>query len=297
MTETKPDNRREIYAKLMKSHKEGTKEETERLVDELTAANFEHNPNFPDDAADHIWNQLESTAKRRFRSRKLPNLPLCVLATMEELKDTGVWDGKPNSTYIAATTALESYEAAEKKRVEYLSIKAGYDKAMGDYLIKRHKLVFNISIKFLEPFSGSSKDPLKWYLTMQELIDMCKLANRVITIPAIRKYQSLGLIPKPIRIGRTARYSLMTVLRISIIDELKKQGVALKDMEKSIRKSLKATVQVYYEKFPADWSSFEQAIDSMTNLTGEAPEQLVTAWQEDMAANKQIDIADRTANG
>jgi len=215
-------------------------------------------------AIDKIW-----------EGRQQPNLPRCVLAAMNELKDIGVWDGDRNSSYILATRALENYNKMERERVGYLTAKKAYKDASMDYSHTLTNLATNLIYKKLHPLQTNSRDPLEWYFPGAKLIEICKSNGVEITFPTLRKYQRLGLIPPPIRLGRKAHYSALSILRVLAIDRAKKNGKSLSQIKEVIDDLLKIQLNLFYSIFPPSRDWWADACSTMTFLTEEGSEYLV----------------------
>lgn len=269
--------RRELRERLHKALKENNEEEGNRVLAEFE----ELDPGFLDKRFEGISLRMKEIGRRVWDAEQQPNLARCIIALMEELKDTGLWDEETNSTYELANKASQSYDKAEKKRVEYLATKAAYRRAYDCYILDETKLAFNLISKFLDPLGETTLDPLKWYLTASGVIKVCKAKGVQITVPTLRKYQQLGLIPKPIRLGRKARYSLLTVLRVLIIDRGKKDRLTLTGMKATIEASLKATLAAYDDKYPGDRTQTEHECVSMSNLT-------ISSFEKLYQSNKEI---------
>lgn len=192
---------------------------------------------------------------------QLPNLARCVLAIMEELKAIGEWDGRQNTTYETAGKTSRLHSIAETKRVQYLAAKTIYERARAEYEDEMMQLVVNLTLKTLSPLTKTESDPLEWFLTGEEIIE---LSGINISFSTLRRYQKQGLIPKPIRLGRKAYYSLLTIHRIIIIDKLKREGYILSDIKGALEPSLKALINKKKNKFPPDRTWWEDTLVIMT---------------------------------
>lgn len=199
-------------------------------------------------------------------TEKPPNIALCVLSAMQELKDIGLGGGRANNTHSYANGALGAYNRAEKNRCVYLAARTTYEKRSKEFLRKQGDLIVNLVERDLDPLLGTSYDPLKWYLTASEVIKLCKGNGVILKLTTLRKYQAFGLIPKPIRIGRVAGYSVLTALRVGVINTLKKRGLRLGDIQDAVAKSLNETLTCISDTSPEDRTPLENTCLAMLNL-------------------------------
>lgn len=262
---------KELYKRWKQAMEQKDIQERKRMLAEL-----ESHPRWAEfekllltEFSNSLKRSLTKATRKMEQGEQQPNIARCVLATMEELKGMGYWDGAENTTYTEALNTLEAYKKLEKKRGEYLARKSAYLAAIDEYTAAKVFLATNLVGKYLDPLGNNIADPMAWYLTATELIDLCHNTLKIdIKLPTLRKYQSLGLIPKPIRLGRNSRYSLLTFLRIAIIQEMKKRGLKLKELEGTIEADLKEILEEL-EKMVLlkKGSSTEKAIYKMTLLT------------------------------
>lgn len=234
-------------------------------LDSTQPADREELARFVEDSLPLAVNESRRNVEEVFKNIpsgiQLPNLARCVLAIMEELKAIGEWDGKQNTTYETAREASRLHSITETKRVKYLAAKAIYEKARVEYEDRITELVANLTLKTLSPLTKTQFDPLEWFFTGEKIIE---LSGIKVSFSTLRRYQKQGLIPKPIRLGRKAYYSLLTIMRIKIIDKLKSEGYVLSDIRGTLEPSLKAFINKSKNKFPPDRRWWEDILVIMT---------------------------------
>lgn len=276
LTDNELEEDRALHQRLRTALKEGNTKESTRIFKEMHKSGSIQK--VLKQAIDMTIGKLVEARGKVELAEKQPKLPQVVLATMDELRDIGYWKKTSNSTYDLADTALKSYKQAEKNRVEYLAAKKAYSKALSDYIDKATELARNLVIKQLQPLEVTARDPLAWYLAVSKLIKATREAGFELSVPTLRKYQSFGLIPKPLRLGRKSYYSILTIERLAIIDHLKGHGIKLSDMKETIGAILKERIDKCYWMYAADRGASEVAYGTMAYLTDDANEWYFKLW-------------------
>ncbi len=192
---------------------------------------------------------LKKTLQRIPRGNQSPILPQCVYSIMEELREIGVWNGSSNTTYDQAIKALWSYENAKDNYQDSLT-----------------KLALNLVFKYSLPFNDTSRDPLGWFLERGEIVRLCNHRGIKISLRTLSTYQKQGLIRPPIRLGRKAHYSFLTVFRIITATDYKKSGHKLLDIKDVLNGTLQAMLEEFYKKFPDSRLFFEDAGVALVNI-------------------------------
>ena len=244
-----------------------------------------------------LLERVEDSLEATLSGEQHPDIAKRVLSTLQELSDIGYWQDESNSTKEIASCCLDDYNVLEKRRVEFLSAKKAYETAEFSYNETACKLSANLTLKGLDPQKGTAYNPLKWFLTGKELVSFCRRAKAHppgegdmpfatdLTVRTLRRYQSLKLIPKPIRLGHKGYYSFLTVLRLAIIQGFKREGYKLAEIKKDdIDKSLKKTLAGYLSTPDENRNWYERVCASMVWLVDASSEdatiQLKDMWQD-----------------
>lgn len=227
------------------------------------------------DMGEHIRDvirQIDRTRQKAWEVKKLSTLPMFVITAMAELEELGM--GKLTDTFGYAIDAAKIFYKLEKKRVEYVAAQRAYFEQFYAYLDKEENLLIaNLVQKHLEPMLGTPRDPLGWFMIAPEVIELCRLNGVALTLSTLRKYQALGLIPKPIRIGRVAGYSVLTAFRTLAIGLLKKKGAKLSDMPELIEGSMRLLLNNIKDVLPKQRTWGEEAVVAMLNLMDTEPKE------------------------
>lgn len=281
--------RREEWQRLQEAVKRGDNAEIDRAI-------IKH-------VAGIDWAETEETIAKRQRftldrllaeAKQWPNIPLCVKATMDDLREMGLWEQETNPTYDLATSALADWRRLERKRLEYLSAKRSYEESWFPYATNIINLAKNLVYLGADPLSGSSGDPIQWFVPGSKVVKIFQeeafqkaAPEAKITLPTLRKYQRLGLIPKPIRLGRYAHYSVLTIYRIIAIIHCKEQGIKLSDMKPHIDRTIQAMVEFIGEEFPDDRLNIENAISTMMWIASGQGQSMAIMWKDLQLAGPQ----------
>jgi DNA-binding transcriptional MerR regulator len=113
---------------------------------------------------------------------------------------------------------------------------------------------------------------------LRELMTLDELCNRVgLSVRNVRFYTTRGLVPPPIRRGRSGYYSPEHVVRLELVQELQAHGFTL------------AAIEKYVARIPADATPADIALQRsmLTPWMSEAPE-LITRSELDERAGRQL---------
>lgn len=259
------------WQRFDKAVREGDKEEASRIAREVEDAISREDIH---KRADETRLLIKNAIDNIWQSKRQPDLAICVLATMNELKEIGFWKGEKNSSYELATKALQHHSRAEKKQADYRGTRKAFEN------VQLEELAINLIHKFLSPFQNDTHDPLWWFLDSSRVVDICKEMGVELTIHTLRKYQSRHLVPRPIRLGRKAHYSLLTPFRVCVIDDLKKHGAKLADIKEAVNDRLKAMLNGSCIVPPQDRSLLQDACVGMTYLTNIQSEKIVQLLEQ-----------------
>lgn len=270
----------DLWQRYTKANREGNDEEASRIAKEL----LKEGALSEDDmrkVEEKLGRQMEEARKKVLEGKQRPNLARCVEAAMQELKTIGLWDGEYNTTYDIASATLAAYAKAEKGRVKYLAAMKAWRRVFHDYITLEVGLAYNLVFKMLSPLEEkTSRNPLDWFFNSEEIIELCKNNGVKLSISSLRGYQKIGLIPKPIRLGRKAKYSILTVLRILMIHFGTERGEKLKDIKKIIDPMLRHRLGEWSDIYSDDTNWFHDACGSITFLSKPSYETLLKAMKE-----------------
>ncbi|TET42386.1 MAG: MerR family transcriptional regulator [Dehalococcoidia bacterium] len=274
----------EIQRRINEAHDKGDTAEVHRLVDELKP--------FYTDMLQDMSRQVKEAASR---IEKQPNLARCVASVVEEFEAIGIGNRKDNSSYALATQASTAYEQMEEARVRHVSAKKIYEEASDRYEVTTLDLTVNLILRHLEPTREGMDNPLKWFLPASQIIELARDGLDLnITLPTLRKYQALGLVPAPIRLGRRGHYSMTTLLRLTLIKRYQAEGRTLADMKKVLDKELAIMVYKVAERIRSGSTApnlVGYAMSAILCLADPASEHIVNIWNE-LNKDKQWDICE-----
>lgn len=82
------------------------------------------------------------------------------------------------------------------------------------------EIILELYERLYAPVSGSAADPISWFMSRDDFLARARRFFGVeIPYTTLRHYQRLGLIPKPLRLGRggKAYYSVLSLVRLMMI--------------------------------------------------------------------------------
>lgn len=225
---------------------------------------------------------LEGTAKTNF--------PLQLVTLIEELSPIFGTKAAENVTWQVAKKMEVAYRRiAEKKRL-LRSAKRGVVEAEEEYDSATEEMGLHLLWRGLAPFGGDIDDPMRWFLTIEEVIDAVR--QRIgweLTVSKIRSYQKMGLIEKAIRVGEKGRalYSPITPMHLYMIKTAKDEGYSLSQIKEEMPSWLKGVVQMESEKpYFGGWWPYAQLVGSQAE--SEVRENLLHLTEENLKVTSEI---------
>ena len=261
------DNKKKLTEKELHEIKEYIKATAKSALD------------IPDRLQDYIKNLTEDPYQ--------PTLTGAVLNTLEILDNVGLWKEpkSKNSTAVIAVVAVDAYTKMLKRISQYRSAQKAASQAYDEWLASEKLLARNLVYKGLEPLKGTDSDPLNWYRPTSVLLKTYKsIAGKPLSQRVLNKYQAAGLIPPPIRIGRQAYRSFITLIFLNTIEWTKRQGIKLSDPR--MKEQVYSLVNSYLSLPPSDKDTPSPPIQAMLGMINDHREAVARGWDGVLTNNK-----------